>query len=66
MGYSQTAVSVVCGGSYAEDDHCGTFLEIHMAYDNDYVGTEEVLSEVHLLRGVVSVNEQAVDCNIVI
>ncbi|CAN0400668.1 unnamed protein product, partial [Laminaria digitata] len=30
VGYSQTAISVVCGGDYAEDDHCGTFLELHM------------------------------------
>lgn len=33
-----------------------------MAYGNDYVSTEEVLSEVHLRREVVSVSEQAVDC----
>ncbi|CAN0419916.1 unnamed protein product, partial [Scytosiphon promiscuus] len=29
LGYSQTAISVICGGEYAEDDHCGTFLELH-------------------------------------
>eukprot|EP00904_Undaria_pinnatifida_P012814 jgi/Undpi1/8663/HiC_scaffold_25.g11128.m1 len=49
VGYSQTAISVVCGGDYAEDDHCGTFLELHMGYANFYVDTEDVLSEVRLL-----------------
>ncbi|CAM9791198.1 unnamed protein product [Choristocarpus tenellus] len=45
VGYSQTAISVVCGGTYAEDDHCGTFLEIHMGYSNYNVEVEEVLAE---------------------
>eukprot|EP00752_Nemacystus_decipiens_P006299 g5679.t1 len=49
LGYSQTAISVTCGGKFAEDDHCGTFLELHMGYANFYVDTEEVLSEVRLL-----------------
>lgn len=30
-----------------------------MAYDNDYVGTEEVLSEVHLLTESISVRGRA-------
>ncbi|CAN0375993.1 unnamed protein product, partial [Pylaiella littoralis] len=49
VGYSQTAISVTCGGEYADDDHCGTFLELHMGYSNSYVDTEDVLSEVRLL-----------------
>lgn len=55
VGYSQTAISVVCGGDYAEDDHCGTFLELHMGYANFYVDTEDVLSEVRLLTENVTV-----------
>lgn len=55
LGYSQTAISVTCGGKYVEDDHCGTFLELHMGYANFYVDTEEVLSEVRLLTENVTV-----------
>lgn len=55
MGYSQTAISVTCGGEYADDDHCGTFLELHMGYSNSYVDTEDVLSEVRLLTENVTV-----------
>lgn len=55
VGYSQTAISVICGGDYAEDDHCGTFLELHMGYDNSYVSTEDVLSEVRLVTENVTV-----------
>ena len=60
VGYSQTAISVVCGGDYAEDDHCGTFLELHMGYANFYVDTEDVLSEVRLLTKNVTVRCGAV------
>lgn len=59
VGYSQTAISVTCGGSHAEDDHCGTFLELHMAHANYYVGTEEVIAEVHLLTENVTVRPLA-------
>lgn len=59
VGYSQTAISVTCGGSHAEDDHCGTFLELHMAYANFYVDTEEVIAEVHLLTENVTVRSLA-------
>ncbi|CAN0104914.1 unnamed protein product, partial [Discosporangium mesarthrocarpum] len=45
VGYSQTALNVVCGGDYAEDNHCGTFLEVHMGVSNYYVDVEEVLAE---------------------
>lgn len=55
VGYSQTAMSVVCGGEYTDSDHCGTFLELHMHFDNSYVNTEEVLSEVRLQTENVSV-----------
>lgn len=55
VGYSQTAISVVCGGEFAEDDHCGTFLELHMGYTNPYADTEDVLSEVRLTTENVTV-----------
>ncbi|CAM9598837.1 unnamed protein product [Scytosiphon promiscuus] len=54
LGYSQTAISVICGGEYAEDDHCGTFLELHMGYGNSYADVEDVLSEVRLLTANVT------------
>lgn len=56
VGYSQTAMSVVCGGAYAEDPHCGTFLEMHMGYSNSYVDAEEVISEVRLTTENVTVS----------
>lgn len=56
LGYSQTAMSVICGGEYADDDHCGTFLELHMGYENSYAGTEDVLSETRLLTANVTVS----------
>ncbi|CAN0212441.1 unnamed protein product [Ectocarpus sp. 12 AP-2014] len=54
VGYSQTAISVICGGDFAEDDHCGTFLELHVGYANYYADTEGVLSEVRLLTANVT------------
>ncbi|CAM9623678.1 unnamed protein product, partial [Ectocarpus sp. 13 AM-2016] len=54
VGYSQTAISVICGGDFAEDDHCGTFLELHVGYANYYADTEDVLSEVRLLTANVT------------
>lgn len=56
MAYSQTAIIVTCGGRYAQDDHCGTFLELHMATDNSYVQKEEVLSEVKVRTENVTVS----------
>ncbi|CAM9416203.1 unnamed protein product [Hapterophycus canaliculatus] len=54
LGYSQTAMSVICGGKYADDDHCGTFLELHMGYANSYADVEDVLSEVRLFTANVT------------
>ncbi|CBN75306.1 conserved unknown protein [Ectocarpus siliculosus] len=54
VGYSQTAISVICGGDFAEDDHCGTFLELHVGYANYYADPEDVLSEVRLLTANVT------------
>lgn len=34
VGFTQTAWIVECGGTYANDPHCGTFLEIHRPGDN--------------------------------
>jgi hypothetical protein len=33
LGFTQTAWIVECGGKYATDPHCGTFLEIHLPGD---------------------------------
>jgi hypothetical protein len=45
VALSQTALSVVCGGKLAEDPHCGTFLEVHLAAPNEYMSVEAVLAE---------------------
>ena len=29
VGITQTAYIVECGGAFADDEHCGTFLEVH-------------------------------------
>lgn len=31
IGYFSSAYVVQCGGAYREDDHCGTFVELHQA-----------------------------------
>ena len=31
IGYFSSAYVVQCGGQYREDDHCGTFVELHRA-----------------------------------
>jgi len=31
VAYTSTAYIVQCGGAYREDNHCGTFIELHAA-----------------------------------
>lgn len=56
VGYSQTAMIMSCGGEFAEDPHCGTFMELHMGYANSYVEPEESLSEVRIRTENVTVS----------
>jgi len=48
VGYAQNAYIHICGGSFAEDNRCGTFIEIHMPNGNPYDGEETVLAETKL------------------
>ena len=48
VGYVQNAYIHVCGGSFADNDRCGTFIEIHMPNGNPYDNEETVLSEIKL------------------
>jgi hypothetical protein len=35
VGYMSSAYIVQCGGAYREDDHCGTFIELHEAQSSE-------------------------------
>jgi len=39
VAYMQTAFSVVCGNEFADDPHCGTFLEVHLPNGSPTFGT---------------------------
>jgi hypothetical protein len=62
IGYFASAAIVQCGGKYREDNHCGTFIELHAAqsaFDSGAGGScdidcnEQVLSQVRLEGGFV-------------
>ncbi|KAL3803882.1 hypothetical protein HJC23_004044 [Cyclotella cryptica] len=46
--YSQNAYIHVCGGKFANDNTCGTFLEIHKANGTPYDDEGTILSDVRL------------------
>ena len=64
IGYFASAAIVQCGGKFREDDHCGTFIELHAAQSNeeesgssgrtcDMECNEQPLSQVRLEGGFV-------------
>ncbi|KAL7504327.1 hypothetical protein ACHAXN_001999 [Cyclotella atomus] len=46
--YSQNAYIPLCGGEFANDSSCGTFLEIHKANGSPYDDERTILSDVRL------------------
>ena len=46
--YAQNAYLSVCGGDFANDDMCGTFLEVHKANGSPYDEENIILSDVRL------------------
>ncbi|RHY73030.1 hypothetical protein DYB30_004180 [Aphanomyces astaci] len=45
VGYMQTAYIVQCLGSYALDNHCGTFLELHKPNDETILAQTRLFAE---------------------
>ena len=54
VGFGQTAFIHVCGGEFANDNHCGTFLEIHLPNGSYYDDENTVLSETKLTTSVTN------------
>ena len=46
--YSQNAYIHVCGGEFADDNSCGTFLEVHKSNGSPYDDEAAILADVHL------------------
>ncbi|CAM9801243.1 unnamed protein product, partial [Phaeothamnion confervicola] len=51
VGWSQTAFVATCSGISGTNGRCGTFLELHVAYSNDYYDGEDVLAETQVRTG---------------
>jgi len=54
VSYSQNAYIYVCGGDFAYDDHCGTYLEIHKANGTPYDDEATILSDVKITSPVTN------------
>ena len=54
VSYSQNSYIYVCGGDFAHDDHCGTYLEIHKANGTPYDDEAMVLSDVKITSPVTN------------
>jgi hypothetical protein len=54
VAYSQNAYIHVCGGDFANDDQCGTFLEIHKANGTPYYDEDTVLSDIKIVTPVTN------------
>lgn len=48
VGYASTAYIAQCGGEFAEDNHCGTFLELHLP------GKRGIISQTKLTTPITS------------
>ena len=46
IAYTQNAFIGLCGTDYADNDHCGTFIEIHMRHGSPYNEETEIISQV--------------------
>ena len=45
VAYSQSSFIHVCGGEFTDNDHCGTFLEVHRQNGSPYDPEETILSD---------------------
>ncbi|KAL9183798.1 hypothetical protein ACHAXT_004654 [Thalassiosira profunda] len=54
VAYSQNAFISVCGGEFANDDRCGTWLEIHKENGTPYDDEATILSETKLTTPVTN------------
>jgi len=54
VSYSQNAYIYVCGGDLANDDHCGTYLEIHKENGTPYDDESTTLSDVKITTPVTN------------
>ena len=54
VAYSQNAYIYVCGGDFANDDSCGTYLEIHKENGTPYDDEATVLSDVKITTPVTN------------
>lgn len=48
VGYSQSALSVICGNEFSDDEHCGTYLEVHQQNGSPYTDETEVINDVQI------------------
>jgi hypothetical protein len=48
IAYTQNAFIGLCGSDYADNDHCGTFVEIHMRHGSPYNKETEIIGQVKL------------------
>ena len=54
MGYTQNAFIALCGSEFENDDHCGTFLEIHQLGGTPYSAETDIISDVKITTRDVS------------
>ena len=45
IAYSQSSFIHICGGDFADDPHCGTYLEVHRLNGSPYDPEEVLLSD---------------------
>ncbi|GMH70652.1 hypothetical protein TL16_g05462 [Triparma laevis f. inornata] len=45
VAYSQSSFIHICGGDFADDPHCGTYLEVHRLNGSPYDSEEVLLSD---------------------
>lgn len=50
VAYTQSAFVHICEGEFEDDDHCGTFVEVHRLNGSPYDSEEVVLSSTKLTR----------------
>ncbi|KAL7543226.1 hypothetical protein ACHAXR_012531 [Thalassiosira sp. AJA248-18] len=54
VSYSQNAYIYVCGGEFVDDNHCGTYLEIHKPNGTPYDDEATILSDVKITTPVTN------------
>ena len=45
LAYAQTAYAFMCGNDFAEDDRCGTYIEVHLPTGSNYFTREYKINE---------------------